>query len=68
MRIMTDLSAERFWTLVAEVEVENMAAFERMDTMEGLSAEDMKEMERVMSGYHDLVDHGRREVYRLEQG
>jgi hypothetical protein len=36
--------------------------------MEGLSAEDMKEMERVMSGYHDLVDHGRREVYRLEQG
>jgi len=26
----------------------------------------MKEMENIMKGYHDLVDHGRREIYRIE--
>ena len=26
----------------------------------------MKEMEPIMEGYHDLVDHGRREIYKIE--
>jgi hypothetical protein len=30
------------------------------------SPEDMKEMERLMAGYHDLVDYGKREIYRVE--
>jgi hypothetical protein len=30
------------------------------------TAEDAKAMEEIMKGYHDLVDHGRREIYRLE--
>jgi hypothetical protein len=66
MTLMTDLSAERFWTLVSEMEIESLEAFEKMDALEGASAEDKKEFERIMSGYHDLVEHGRREVYRLE--
>jgi hypothetical protein len=67
MRIMTDVSAERYWTLVSEMEVETLQAFEDMEKMQGASPEDMKEFERIMSGYHDLVDYGKREIYRLEQ-
>ena len=65
MHLYTDLSAERFWTLVSEFQVPDLATFEKMDQMQG-SPEDMKEMERLMSGYHDLVDHGKREIYRVE--
>lgn len=66
MRVMTDVCAERFWTLVAEMEVETLQAFEDMEKMQGASPEDIKEFERIMAGYHDLVDHGKREIYRLE--
>jgi hypothetical protein len=65
MRMMTDVSAERYWTLVSEMEVESLQALEAMEKMQG-SPEDMKEFERVMSGYHDLVDYGKREIYRIE--
>jgi hypothetical protein len=27
---------------------------------------DRKEFEKIMTGYHDLVDSGRREIYKLE--
>ena len=30
MRIMTDVSAERYWTVVSEMEVESMEAFMKM--------------------------------------
>ena len=65
MRVLTDVSAERYWTLVTEFEVPDLATFEKMDSVQG-SPEVMKEMERLMSGYHDLVDHGKREIYRVE--
>jgi hypothetical protein len=48
------------------MEVASLQAFEDMEKMQG-SPEDMKEFERIMSGYHDLVDHGKREIYRVEQ-
>jgi hypothetical protein len=66
MRIMTDFSAERYWMLVAEMEVENMAEFEKMMAGGGQSDANAKEMESLMKGYHDLVDHGRREIYKIE--
>jgi hypothetical protein len=62
MRVLTDLSAERFWTIVAEMDVPSMEAYMAM----GESSEEMKEMEASMKGYHDLVDHGRREIYTIE--
>jgi len=62
MRVMTDLSAERFWTVVSEMEVPNMETF--MSMMQ--NSDDMKEFEQIMKGYHDFVDHGRREIYTLE--
>ena len=66
MRIMTDFAGERYWTLIAEVEVENIGEFEKMMTGAGMSAEDGKAMEEIMKGYHDLVDHGSREIYKIE--
>lgn len=68
MKVMTDVAAERYWTVVAEMEVESLDAFDRMLRGEGGggSAEDMKEMEQIMTGYHDLVDTGKREIYKLE--
>ena len=66
MRVLTDLSAERYWTLVAEMEVPSLQAFEKMFEAQGQSEQDMKEFENIMKGYHDLVDHGRREIFKIE--
>ena len=66
MRILTDVSAERYWTLVAEMEVEDLGAFEKMMANPGGSEEDMKEFQKIMEGYHDLVDRGKREIYKIE--
>ena len=66
MRVMTDFCGERYWTLVAEMEVESMAEFERLMQGGGQSSEDEKEFETIMKGYHDLVDYGRREIYKIE--
>lgn len=67
MKIMTDFCAERYWTLVAEMEVESLQAFETMMSTTPSGAEaDMKKLEEVMKNYHDLVDHGKREIYKIE--
>jgi hypothetical protein len=66
MKVMTDFSAERFWTVVAEMEVDNLKSFEDMMSGSGMKPEAMKQMEKLMEGYHDLVDHGKREIYRVE--
>lgn len=69
MKIMTDFAGEQYWTIVSEFEVESLDEFMKM--MEGggtqpQNAEDMKQMEELMKGYHELVDHGRREIYKIE--
>ena len=66
MRVMTDFCAERYWTIVSEMEVSDMATFEKMMSSPEGSAEDMKKFEEIMKGYHDLVDHGKREIYKIE--
>ena len=62
MRVMTDVSAERYWTVVSEMEVESMDAL--MAMMQNTA--DAQEFDAIMKGYHDLVDFGRREVYNIE--
>ena len=66
MKIMTDLSAERYWTVVSEMEVKSLQDFENMMSGNGQNEQDTKEFEKVMQGYHDLVDKGRREIYKIE--
>ena len=63
MRLMTDVSGERYWTLVAEMETESIDQFMKMEP----DAEDAKEFETIMKDYHDLVDHGHREIYKIEE-
>ena len=66
MKILTDFAGSQYWTIVYEMEVESMQAFEEMMKSGGGSEEDMKEMEKIMEGYHDLIDHGHREIYKIE--
>jgi hypothetical protein len=66
MRVMTDFCAERYWTIVSEFEVPSMQAFEEMMQGKGMSPEMMKEFEVIMTGYHDLVEKGRREIFKIE--
>ncbi|HEX2461157.1 MAG TPA: hypothetical protein VHJ58_13505 [Vicinamibacterales bacterium] len=63
MRIMTDVSAERYWTVVSEMEVESLEQY----TETSRKSMEIKEVQDVMKGYHDLVDHGRREIYMIEK-
>jgi hypothetical protein len=66
MKVMTDFAAERYWTIVSEMEVADLQSFEKMMSSPQGSAEDLKQFEELMKGYHDLVDHGKREIYKLE--
>ncbi len=63
MRVMTDFSAERFWTVIAETEVPDLAEY----TKRSREASDAKETREIMQGYHDIVESGRREIYVIEK-
>ncbi len=69
MKVMTDLSAERYWTVVSEMEVPSLKAFEEMfsEQVQGQDPDAGKQFEEIMKGYHDLVDKGRREIYKIEE-
>jgi hypothetical protein len=62
LRLLTDVSGESFWTLVAEVNVETVDEFFAVE--EQLMGD--ASVRSAMAGYHELVEHGRREIYRVE--
>lgn len=62
MRLLTDVTGEPFWTLVAEARVERIDDFFAIE--QKLMAN--KGLAEVMADYHELVSGGRREIYRLE--
>jgi hypothetical protein len=68
MRVLTDFVAERYWTIVSEFEVESLDAFEKMMAGQGtpMDAESQKQMDDLMKGYHELVESGRREIFKVE--
>ena len=66
MRIMTDFCAERYWTVVSEFETNSLQELEQMMSSPQGSPDDLKKYEEIMKGYHDLVDHGKREIYKIE--
>ena len=63
LRLLTDVSGEPFWTIVAEATVDTVEDFFAMEErlMTDASVRD------AMTGYHDLVESGRREIYRVEK-
>jgi len=63
MRVMTDVCAERYWTVVSEIEVESL---DKLSEMSRKSMEN-KEFQEAMKDYHDLVTGGRREIYAIEK-
>jgi hypothetical protein len=62
MRVFTDVSAERYWTVVAETEVASMEQHAEI----ARKSMQMPEFQEAMKGYHDLVVEGRREIYTIE--
>jgi hypothetical protein len=66
MRVMTDFCGEQYWTIVSDFEVPDMRTFEEMMQGAGITPEAAKQFDEIMKGYHDLVDHGRREIYKIE--
>jgi hypothetical protein len=62
LRLLTDVGGERFWTIVAEAEVERIEDFFAYE--EELTANPA--LAETMADYHDLVAGGRREIYRVE--
>jgi len=66
-RVLTDVAGERYWTIVSEMEVPSLKAMEDMFEGRGQNPEAMKEFEAIMKGYHENVDHGRREIYKIEE-
>ena len=62
MRLLTDVTGEPFWTLVAEARVEKIDDFFAME--EKLMANES--LRKAMADYHELVASGRREIYRVE--
>ena len=62
MRLLTDVTGEPFWTIVAEAKVENIDDFFGMERT--LMANEA--LQKTMNDYHALVESGRREIYRVE--
>ena len=62
VRVMTDVSGERYWTVVAEIEAADIGEF----TRQARQASEAPEMKTIMQGYHDLVEGGRREIFNID--
>jgi len=62
MRVLTDVTGEPFWTIVAEAEVERIEDFFTFE--QKLTTNPT--VRTAMADYHDLVESGRREIYRIE--
>jgi hypothetical protein len=63
MRVMTDVSAERYWTVVSEMEVDSLERYAEMSR----KSMEVKEFQEAMKDYHDLIEGGRREIYQIEK-
>jgi hypothetical protein len=61
-RILTDVSAERYWTVVSEVETEDLGDYTKM----ARSSMSDKQFQKIMKDYHSLITGGRREIYTIE--
>jgi hypothetical protein len=62
LRLLTDVTGEAFWTIIAEAQVEKIDDFFAMERT--LMANET--LLKTMADYHELVQGGRREIYRIE--
>ena len=61
LRLLTDVTGEPFWTIVAEAQIERIDDFFAIE--QKLMANET--LRNTMADYHDLVENGRREIYRI---
>ncbi len=61
-RVLTDMSGERYWTVVSEMTVD------ALDDYLAMSRQTMTDprMQKIMQGYHEFVESGKREIYKVE--
>jgi hypothetical protein len=62
LRLLTDVSGDPFWTVVAEANVGTVDEFFAIER----KLRESDAVRQAMAGYHDLVTSGRREIYRVE--
>ena len=62
MRILTDVTGEPYWTVIAEAKVEKIDDFFAMEH----TLMTNETLQKTMADYHELVASGRREIYRIE--
>jgi hypothetical protein len=62
MRLLTDVTGEPFWTIIAEAHVDKIDDFFVAEQTLGAN----ESVRKVMADYHDLVESGRREIYRVQ--
>ncbi len=61
-RIMTDVCAEKYWTVITEAETDSMDGYAQMV---GRTMNDPS-IQQIMKDYHSLVESGKREIYKVE--
>ncbi|MBP7620280.1 MAG: hypothetical protein KA745_04895 [Gemmatimonadales bacterium] len=62
MRLLTDVTGEPYWTIIAEATVEKIDDFFVMER----TLMTNETLQKTMADYHELVATGRREIYRIE--
>ena len=62
MRLLTDVTGEPYWTIIAEAQVEKIDDFFAMEH----TLMTNERLQKTMADYHELVAGGRREIYRIE--
>ena len=60
-RIMTD-AVSKYWTVILEMEVENLASWEKMARTTQKS-----EVREIMKDYMTLLEGGHREIFKIEE-
>lgn len=60
-RVLTEVASD-FWTVIFETEAESLGAWEQ--EFEKMSAR--SDLRKPMEGYMNLVESGRREIFRIE--
>ena len=62
MRLLTDVTGEPYWSVIAEAKVEKIDDFFAMEH----TLMTNETLQKTMADYHELVASGRREIYRIE--
>ena len=61
-RVMTDMSGENYWTVISEQPVDTLEQYLELTRRTMTDAR----VQTIMQGYHEFVESGKREIYKIE--